>query len=112
MIYILLLENIMTKKQVYFIGNAPRYYNDIDLITHFMETNIMTSVNYNMLQTIEWREEYDINETQEVILQYIDAFGLQDEFGRYNVIWDSKIFCNEAFYLRIKQLSRYKNPFL
>ena len=112
MIYISLLENVMTKKQVYFIGNAPRYYNDIDLITHFMETNIMTSVNYNMLQTVEWREEYDVNQTQDVILQYINAFGHQDEFGRYNVIWDNKIVCNEVFYLRIKQLNRYKNPFL
>jgi hypothetical protein len=112
MIYVLLLENVITKKQVYFIGNAPEQYDDLDIIIYFMETNIMTSVNYNVIQTVEWRDDDDENETQEVILQYIDFFGKQDEFGRYNVIWDSKIVCNEIFYLRVKQLQKNGNPFL
>ena len=112
MIYVLLLENVATQKQVYFIGNAPIKYDDGNLLVHFIDTNIMTCVNYNFLETIEWREDDVENETLEVILEYINKFGRNDEHGRYNVIWDSKIICNAIFYARIKQLQRYRNPFL
>ena len=114
MIYVLLLENVVTHKQVYFIGYSPVKYDDIDLILHFTETNIMTSTNYYFNKIIDWIEG-DENEILEVILEYIKKYDLNDSVGRYNIIWDKRIVCNEAFYLRIKQIKQLKNngnPFL
>lgn len=111
MIYVLLLENVITQKRVHFIGHSPVQYDDIDLLIYFTENNLMTSVNYNYIETVQWFEG-DEKEALDIILRYIDMYGRNDQFGRYNVIWDSNIVCDEIFYMRIKQIQRNGNPFL
>lgn len=114
MIYVLLLQNVMTQKQVYFIGYSEMKLTDVDLMLHFMNTNIMTSTNYYFIQLVQWIVG-DENEILEVILEYINKYDLNDSVGKYNILWDKQIVCNEVFYLRIKQIKQLKNngnPFL
>jgi len=111
MIYVLLLENVVTHKQVYFIDYSPIKYDDIDLMLHFTETNIMTSTNYYFIKLIEWIEGDD-NDTIKVVLEYINNYGLNDSHGRYNVIWNNKIINNDILYSQIKQRKINSNPFL
>lgn len=114
MIYVLLLENVATQKQVYFIGNSPTKYDDIDLMLHFTENNIMTATNYYFIKLIEWIEGDD-DDILEIIIEYVKKYGLNDSHGRYNIIWDKKVVGNEVFDICIKQINKLKNngnPFL
>lgn len=111
MIYVILLENVVTRKQVYYIGRSPDNSDDSDIIIHFMDSNTMTPINYRIIRIIDKRNEINYTMT-DVILEYVKHHGLNDSLGRYNILWDPNCVNNDKIYQRIQKILRNGNPFI